>query len=291
MAGFPSAAGYNNFQDSALFPVHYSKKVLLNLQKAAVADAITNTQYEGEIRDFGASVKIVKAPTVTVSDYVRGMKLNDQTIDPESTELTIDQAKYYSFGIDIIEQQQSHLDLADMTLIDATYQLRNSYDSNILTKASADATSVGSVTVGQGVGETTPLDLLGIFRQELDEANYPQEDSWIVVSPQFIRYMNREDSRFVVANEMGVSKSAILNNGLAFTVQPHSFSVYMSNNLPANTIIAGHKSALATAKTIVKARVIENPDSFGKKYQGLMVWGRETLRADGLLKATVNYGA
>lgn len=293
MAGFPSAPGYNNFQDAGLFPVIYSKKVLLNLQKTAVADAISNTQYEGEIRDFGASVKIVKAPTVTVAQYTRGMKLNDQTIAPESTELTIDQSLYYSFALDIIEEQQSHLDLADMTLTDATYRLRDGYDSNILTYINTNATAVtGSpFVIGQGAGETTPLDLLGVFRETLDVANYPVEDSWAVVSPAFIRYMNREDSKFVNANEMGTGKSSILNNGQAFSVMPHGFKVYVSNNLPSLTILAGHKSAVATAKTIVKARVIENPDSFGKKYQGLMVWGRLVLRTDGLLKAAVTYGA
>ena len=75
---FQAAVGYGNFPDDALFPVIYSSKALLNLQKASVADAITNTQYEGEIRDYGASVKIVKAPVVTTAPYARGMKLNEQ---------------------------------------------------------------------------------------------------------------------------------------------------------------------------------------------------------------------
>lgn len=291
MAGFPAAPGYNNFSDVALFPVIYSKQILFQLQRKAVADAITNTQYEGEARE-GASVKIVKAPAVTVSDYVRGQRITRETIAPESTELVIDQAKYFGFGVDVIEQQQSQIDLASMTLQDATYRLRDARDLNILTYIDANATSIGaSLTIGQGVGETTPLNLMGLARRKLDEVNVPPEDTWAVVSPQFIQYMVAEDSKFINANEMGLSgQSPVLMNSLAFTLMPHGFKVYMSNNLPAGKILFGHKAAVATATTVSESRILDNPDSFGKNYDGLLVWGRQVLRADNILTQAVTYG-
>lgn len=291
MAQFPAASGYGNFQNASLFPAVFSKKALFNLQKDLVADAITNTQYEGEAR-MGASVKIVKAPTVTVDTYSRGQKLNRQTVDADSVELIVDQSATLSFTVDTVEQSQSHLDLADLVLVDGRYKLRNAYDTNILAYIQSFAdTSLGSVTVGQGVGETTALNLIGSLRRKLNVKNYPMEDSFLVISPQYLEYMQGEDSKFTSANEMGTDKSTILNNSQAFTLMPHGFKVYMSNNLPSGTeILAGHKSVVATAKTVQESRVLPNPDSFGMMYDLLLVWGRQLLRTDGLYTATVTYG-
>lgn len=288
---FPAAAGYANFNDIGLFPVIYSKQILFQLQRKAVVDAITNTQYEGEARE-GASVKIVKAPAVNVATYARGQKINRETIQPESTELFIDQSAYFGFNVDVIEQQQSQIDLASMTLQDATYRLRDNRDANILSYINTNAgTDLGAVTIGQATGETTPLNLMGTFRRKLYEANVPLEDTWLVISPQFLEYLLAEDSKFTTANEMGTGKSQILdNNGLAFSLMPHMFKVYLSNNLPTGQIIAGHKAAVATATTVSESRVLDNPDSFGKMYDGLLVWGRQVLRTDNLVKATVTYG-
>jgi hypothetical protein len=112
-----------------------------------------------------------------------------------------------------------------------------------------------------------------------------------VVSPQFLQYLVAEDSKFVNANEMGTDKStAFTENGLAFSLMPHMFKVYMSNNLPSGTLLFGHKAAVATATTVSESRILDNPDSFGKMYDGLLVWGRQVLRTDNILTQTVTYG-
>ena len=288
---FPAAAGYGNFADIGLFPVIYSKQILFQLQRQAVVDAITNTQYEGEARE-GASVRIIKAAAVTVNTYTRGQKINRQTIAPESVELKVDQSAYFGFNVDIVEQTQSHVSLADMTIQDAVYRLRDARDANILTYIGANATSMGSaLVVGQGTTDTTPLNVFGLARRKLNEVNVPKEDTWAVVSPQFLQYLEAEDSKFVNANEMGTDGSTIMSyNGLAFNLMPHGFKVYMSNNLPAGTILFGHKAAVATATTVSESRILDNPDSFGKMYDGLLVWGRQVLRTDNLLTQTVTYG-
>ena len=61
-----SVSGQTN---SFFLPAVYSKKVLNFFRKASVAEAITNTDYAGEISAFGDSVKIIKEPTITVYQY------------------------------------------------------------------------------------------------------------------------------------------------------------------------------------------------------------------------------
>ena len=72
--------------NSFFLPAVYSKKVLNFFRKASVAEAITNTDYEGEISAFGDSVRIIKEPVISVSAYTRGAdttatKLTDQEIN------------------------------------------------------------------------------------------------------------------------------------------------------------------------------------------------------------------
>ena len=64
-----SVAGQTN---SFFLPAVYSKKVLNFFRKSSVIEAITNTDYAGEITAFGDSVKIIKEPVISVSDYTRG---------------------------------------------------------------------------------------------------------------------------------------------------------------------------------------------------------------------------
>ena len=58
-----SVSGQTN---SFFMPSIFSKKVLNFFRKASVAEAITNTDYAGEISGFGDSVKIIKEPEITV---------------------------------------------------------------------------------------------------------------------------------------------------------------------------------------------------------------------------------
>ena len=65
----PSAAGYTNLPNGGFSPTIFSKQVLLQLRKKSVAEGVTNTQYAGEITDYGSSVQILKEPDITIRDY------------------------------------------------------------------------------------------------------------------------------------------------------------------------------------------------------------------------------
>ena len=64
---FSTAAGYGNLPSGNFVPVIYSQKVLKFFRRASVAEAITNTDYSGEIENFGDTVNIIKEPTITVN--------------------------------------------------------------------------------------------------------------------------------------------------------------------------------------------------------------------------------
>ena len=75
---FSAASGYTNLSGGAWSPIIYSKKVQLALRKSSVAQAITNSEYMGEIANMGDSVKVVREPEVSVQAYARGTQVTAQ---------------------------------------------------------------------------------------------------------------------------------------------------------------------------------------------------------------------
>jgi len=89
---FSSAPGYGNLPNGNFSPVIYSKKVQTAFRKTSIVEDITNSDYFGEINNFGDSVRIIKEPEITVKEYARGTVVMPQDLDDEDfTPLSIRQ--------------------------------------------------------------------------------------------------------------------------------------------------------------------------------------------------------
>ncbi len=129
---FQTAAGYGNLPNGNFSPVIYSKQVQLAFRKAAVAEAITNNDYFGEIANMGDSVKIIKEPEITVKEYARGAQITPQDLDDEDFSLTIDKANYFAFKVDDIEEAHSHVNFQSLASDRAAYRLADQFDQDVL---------------------------------------------------------------------------------------------------------------------------------------------------------------
>ncbi len=129
---FPTAAGYGNLPNGNFSPVIYSKQVQLAFRKASTIEAITNSDYFGEIANFGDSVKIIKEPELTVKSYARGTQITAQDLDDEDFTLVVDQANYFAFKVDDIEAAHSHVNFMSLASDRAAYRLRDQYDADVL---------------------------------------------------------------------------------------------------------------------------------------------------------------
>jgi len=129
---FSKASGYTNLNSGAFSPVVYSKKVQLALRKSSVIDAVTNTDYQGELSSFGDSVKIIREPDVTITKYERGTQLATQDLVDGDFTMTVDQANYFQFAIDDIEEAHSHVSFQSLASDRAGYKLRDAYDAEVL---------------------------------------------------------------------------------------------------------------------------------------------------------------
>ena len=129
---FTTAGGYGNLPNGNFSPIIYSKQVQLAFRKSAVAEAITNSDYFGEIAQMGDSVKIIKEPEISVKEYARGTTITPQDLDDEDFSLTIDKANYFAFKVDDIEEAHSHVNFQQLASDRAAYRLADQFDQEVL---------------------------------------------------------------------------------------------------------------------------------------------------------------
>jgi len=300
-----SVAGQTN---SFFLPSIYSKKVLNFFRKASVVEAITNTDYAGEISAYGDSVKIIKEPTITVYDYTRGSDTTSTKLTDQEITLVVDSAKAFKFIVDDIETNMSHVNFKEVASSSAAYSLKDSYDAAVLsTMFSGVSSSAPDHVIGAdaaagsaGVGETTasvdlgvasevdPLDLMARMARLLDDQSVPEENRWFVASPDFYEELSQSGSK-LLSVDFNAGQGSI-RNGLVSSGKLRGFDMYKSNNIPSvstatGQCLAGHISSTATANTILSTEVIRDPSSFGDIVRGLHVYGAKVLRDDAMVKA------
>jgi len=300
-----SVAGQTN---SFFLPSIYSKKVLNFFRKASVVEAITNTDYAGEISAYGDSVKIIKEPTITVYDYTRGSDTTQTKLTDQEITLVVDSAKAFKFIVDDIETNMSHVNFKEVASSSAAYSLKDSYDAAVLsTMFSGVSASSPDHVIGAdaaagtgGVNETTasvdlgsasevdPLDLMARMARLLDDQSVPEENRWFVASPDFYEELSQSGSK-LLSVDFNAGQGSI-RNGLVSSGKLRGFDMYKSNNVPSvstatGQCLGGHMSSTATANTILSTEVIRDPSSFGDIVRGLHVYGAKVLRDDAMVKA------
>ena len=127
-----SSPAWQNLPNGNFSPVIYSQKVQKAFRKSSVVEDVTNTDYMGEIANYGDSVRIIKEPEITVSTYERGTVLAKTNLADADFTMVVDQANYYMFKIDDIETAHSHVNFMDLATDRAAYRLRDTFDSEVL---------------------------------------------------------------------------------------------------------------------------------------------------------------
>jgi hypothetical protein len=303
MAKFAGGSTYNfglgvSGQTNGFFiPEIYSKKVQIALRKAAVAEAICNTDYMGEISNFGDTVNIIKEPQIAVANYSRGLAVASTNLTDQELVLIIDQAKSFSFKIDDLEKRFSHVNFQAVAADNAAYALRDAMDVNILLAIAAGVTENVGTSLGMGTvaapidigfasGEIDPLNQMALAAKNLDEANAPEDGRWFVAAPEWYNQLSNSASK-LMSVDFNAGQGSV-RNGLVASGLLRGFSMYKSNNLPTNTVASatrpaalfGHMSSTAAASSMNKVETVRDTGTFSDIVRGLMVWGRKVLRPE-----------
>ncbi len=283
------SAGYDNLPSGNFLPIIYSQKVQKFFRTASVVEDITNTDYAGEIDNFGDTVNIIKEPVLTVSSYTRGSSINIQNLADDQIQLIVDQANAFAFKVDDIEERQSHINFEALATSSGAYALKDAYDENVLAAMVAGAgTNLGSIDTGHGSGDVDPINTLAQGSKTLHANDVPTDNRWFVSSPEFFEQLAQSTSKLLDASVTGDAASP-LRNGQVMAGQVQGFKLYMTNNFATTSGLFGHMSSTCTANQIAKTEVVRDPDSFADIVRGLHIFGRKVLRTEALVKATFSY--
>ena len=302
-----SVAGQTN---SFFLPKIYSKKVLNFFRKSSVVEAITNTDYAGEISAFGDSVRIIKEPVISVEDYTRATDTTVTRLTDQELTLVVDSAKAFKFIVDDIETNMSHINFKEVATSSAAYALRDSYDAAVIATmfsgvsssspdhvlGSDNATDLaagtfdgtGNLDIGFGSSEHDPIDVMARMARLLDEQDVPEEGRWFVAGPDFYEVLGQASSK-LLSVDFNAGQGSI-RNGLVSSGKLRGFEMYKSNNIAstsnaAGKCLGGHISSTATAQTIISTETLRDPSSFGDIVRGLHVYGAKVLRPEALVSA------
>lgn len=263
-------------------PEVWSAALLSSLKKALVYGDLVNTDYEGDISEYGDTVTINSVSRPTISTYTPG----STTITPEQLttaqrKLLIDQAKYFAFEVDDVDKRQAAGNMSSEAMTRAGYGLRKTADSfvaGLYTGVSSD-NDLGTVTVTSGNAYDKLIDL-GV---KLDETDTPEDGRYVTVTPWYYGLLLKDD-RFVRVDASG--SSAGLRNGNVGMVD--NMVVLKSNQCPSfdsgdDAIIqAGWNGAISYADQIIETEAYRSQTRFADVVRGLHVYGAKLTRPDNI---------
>jgi len=313
MATMGLATGYQNLPSGNWVPAVYSQKVQKFFRRASVVEDITNTDYAGEIENFGDTVNIVKEPSITVSDYARGQTVNTQTLADDKLQLTVDQGSYFAFKVDDIEERQSHVNWEALATSSGAYSLKRNYDYNVLKNiydnaatSAANTGTDGSPIDGDAAADTL-ADVISAAKTVLDGGDVPEENRWFVAPPAFYKQLRKAGAKIMDQSVMADGGASSMRNGMVTDRPLFGFRLYSTNAIAVSSgaassktfgsagsneyaFLYGHQGAVATANHIAKTELIRDPDSFSDIVRGLHVFGRKILRSDAVYSGVITIG-
>ena len=313
MATMGLATGYQNLPSGNWVPAVYSQKVQKFFRRASVVEDITNTDYAGEIENFGDTVNIVKEPTITVNDYARGQTVNTQTLADDRLQLTVDQGSYFAFKVDDIEERQSHVNWEALATSSGAYSLKKNYDYNVLKNiydnaatSAANTGTDGSPIDGDAATDTL-ADVISAAKTVLDANDVPEENRWFVAPPAYYKQLRKAGAKIMDQSVMADGGASSMRNGMVTDRPLFGFRLYSTNAIAVSSgaassktfgsagsneyaFLYGHKGAVATANHIAKTELIRDPDSFSDIVRGLHVFGRKVLRTDAAYSGVITIG-
>ena len=305
---YPVAPGRPDYSGNFL-PEIWSGKLIENFYDSTVLAAISNTDYEGEIRNQGDTVNIRTQPNITIREYVKGQNLVVENPDAPKLQLVIDKGEYFSCVEDDIDRVQSDIKLMDMWSKDASEQMKIKIDQRVLTDM---LPGIGALNKGATAGQqsaafnlgtagapltvtkdgasatTSVVDLIVDMGTVLDEANVPESDRYLIIPARMAGLIKKSELKD--ASLTGDSITPVRNGRLGMIDR---FTLYVSHNLNVasgkTSIIAGHKMGFTFASQMTEMETLRAQSTFGNIIRGLQVYGYKVVKPEALAQAVVQF--
>ena len=297
---FPVAAGRPNYSGNFI-PEIWSGKLIENFYDATVLAAISNTNYEGEIRKMGDTVNIRTTPEITIKTYVKGQTLSVENPDKPKIQLVIDKGEYFACIEDDVDKVQADVNMMDTWSKDASERMKIKIDQRVLTdilpsisssnKGASAGRISGNIDLGTSgsaiaITKSNVLEYIVDMGTVLDEANCPESERFLIIPAKMAGFIKKSDLKDASITGDSVS---VLRNGRFGMID--RFTVYVSHNLSVTSgkfsIISGHKMGFTFASQMTEMESLRAESTFGNVIRGLQVYGYQVVKPEALAQGIV----
>lgn len=263
-------------------PELWEARLLFHLDKAHVATAFVNRDYEGEIKQKGDTVHVNQLGNITVSDYVAANGITAEDLVTTEQTLVIDQDKYWAFKVEDLEKVQAAGPLMDEAMARAAYNMADSVDTKIFAEiagAAKSANTIGTNANKIALTKDNIYENLVKLSVVLDKSNVPTQGRVLAVTPDIYGLLQMDVPTFIRSTP---ESEARLQTGYIGDIS--GFQVFKTQNLPANTIIATVPMATSFAEQLVSTEALRSEKNFADIVRGHNVYGVKTFQADAVAK-------
>jgi len=250
----------------------WSENLLKQLDKQYVGVMNCNREFEGDIKNKGAVVKICGLAPVAVSDYTKNtdMKAPDVLSDT-GCNLEINQAKYFNFQIDDVDRAQSNPKLMDEAMRNAATALASTADAYVFSLYD-DANY--EIEQNEASAEGIVNNIIDL-KTRLLKANVMNSDDIVVeVSPEVAALIIKAKI------DLGTNNYDALEAGLLGKIA--GCKVYVSNNVfisdeGYHKCYVRTKRAIAFAEQISEVEAYRPEKRFADAVKGLHLYGARVV--------------
>jgi len=272
---FPTGSAQPVVPYSGTFiPEIWSGKLIEKFYASTVLAAISNTDYEGEIKNQGDTVKIRTKPTIAIRDYQAGGALTADRPSSNIVTMKIDKGLYFNEILDDVMEIQSDINLMGIWSDDAAQQMKITVDQRVLkgllgtANAANRGATAGAISgnINLGVtgagnipvianpgnppvaGQVTILQLILRMGLVLDEQNIPEQGRWVLLPAWAAAMIKGSELRQAY---LSGDQTSILRNGRLGMID--RFTIYISNLLPKGAFTDGGGGDGTTANQVLAA--------------------------------------
>lgn len=253
-------------------PTIWSETLATQLEKKYIAVAHCNREFEGDIKERGATVKICGVGAIDIGDYTKNTDMdNPQTLSDTVQELNIDQAKYFNFQIDDIDKAQCTPKLMEAAMKLAASGLANAADKfiyNMYDQAGIEMEGWLSDIVDSIVRARTAL-----FQNNVSDS----EEVVVEITPEVAMRLMKEKSELISDN------NALIESGCVGSIA--GCKIYVSNNVArinnAGSVLhkcfVRTKRAIAFAEQLSEINAYRPEKRFADAVKGLYLFGGKVV--------------
>lgn len=246
----------------------FNARLVANLEGASIASVIATAPIERT----GYSARFAPVTAGTIKDYTGTIAWDDATVAP--IDLTLNQRKYFAFGVDDLERLQTNPAEIDKVTEKQARGISEEIDKFVLGAIATGANNkIGTTAAKESITKPAQAyELLVDMNTMLSQKKAPRADRFAVITNEFLSLLEKDD-RFT-------RNAEVLANGLVSGVNINGMQIAVSEELPANKMVAVQKEATGYANFIDETEAMRLQSAFSWGIRGLTVFDAKALEKD-----------